>query len=99
MVYGVPDISGIILVVLGLFWWISVDNFWLENICRYLLAHFPVLGLSRNRGSAAQFFYKNYILLISNWLSKMNFQNRFSDDDRTGLWAPAKCKRTGPTGR
>ncbi|KAJ6810434.1 hypothetical protein M6B38_293050 [Iris pallida] len=29
----------------------------------------------------------------------MNFKTDFSGDDRTGLWAPAKCKRTGPTGR
>ncbi|KAJ6818398.1 splicing factor PWI domain-containing protein isoform X1 [Iris pallida] len=34
---------------------------------------------------------------------KLAFENEFpkpiSGDDRTGLWAPAKCKRTGPTGR
>ncbi|KAJ6829092.1 uncharacterized protein M6B38_359800 [Iris pallida] len=74
MVYGVPDISGIILVVLGLFWWIFVDNFWLENICRYLLAHFPVLGLSRNRGSAAQFFFLQKLYFID---FKLAFENEF----------------------
>ncbi|KAJ6850639.1 hornerin-like [Iris pallida] len=33
---------------------------WFGTFCRCLLARFPVLGLSRNRGSAAQFL-QNYI--------------------------------------
>ncbi|KAJ6810485.1 hornerin-like [Iris pallida] len=35
---------------------------WFGTFCRCLMARFPVLGLSRNRGSAAQFL-QNYILI------------------------------------
>ncbi|KAJ6825470.1 uncharacterized protein M6B38_376305 [Iris pallida] len=50
-------------VVLELFGGYFGGLFGLEIICRYLSAHFPVLGLSRNRGSAAQIFTKNYIFI------------------------------------
>ncbi|KAJ6838557.1 spidroin-1-like [Iris pallida] len=57
------EIMFVVLELFGGFRWII----WVGIICRYLSAHFPVLGLSRNRGSAAQIF-TNY---ISNRLSKM----------------------------
>ncbi|KAJ6838748.1 uncharacterized protein M6B38_318995 [Iris pallida] len=41
----------------GLFW-LEMGFPWFGTFCRYLLERFPVLGLSRNRGSAAQIFTK-----------------------------------------
>ncbi|KAJ6850640.1 hornerin-like [Iris pallida] len=40
--------------------WLEMGFPWFGTFCRCLLARFPVLGLSRNRGSAAQFL-QNYI--------------------------------------
>ncbi|KAJ6799304.1 putative peroxidase 18 [Iris pallida] len=61
---GFPDISGssvdwkLFLVVLELFRWIYFGIIIGWNNCRFPVAHFPVLDLSRNRGSAAQIFTK-----------------------------------------
>ncbi|KAJ6804469.1 skin secretory protein xP2-like [Iris pallida] len=86
MDFGFPDFPGnysvdwkfclwswnyLVVIFCGLFW-VGNEFSLVWDILQVLSAHFPVLGLSRNRGSAAQIFTKLYFYLISNRLSKID---------------------------